>query len=165
MVNVCSLCASQSTGSLARISPSPVALSRITASKGTPAPWILKPQISPGTQVKGRGERKGLRKAHYAPLLPSPIFSSFLTYALLSPSLPPIISSNFLFPVPPAINSVDCPLLETTPMARSLDRHQDRLEVTRLKLNLLVLHSHSTEGAPYFSSAFLREANQAIYCR
>lgn len=49
MVKVCSLWASQSTGSFARINPSPVALSRITASKGTPAPWIRNPQISPGS--------------------------------------------------------------------------------------------------------------------
>lgn len=47
MVKVCSFCSSQSSLSFARMTPSPVDLSRTTASKGTFCPWILKPQISP----------------------------------------------------------------------------------------------------------------------
>lgn len=56
---------------------------------------------------RGRGERKRLRRAYYAPLLPSSIFSSFLTYTLLSPSLSPLILSSFWFP-----RSSTCHLLQ-----------------------------------------------------
>lgn len=54
MVNVCSFCSSQSSLSLALMTPSPVDLSRTTASKGTFCPWILKPQISPEQHVKSQ---------------------------------------------------------------------------------------------------------------
>ena len=69
MVKVCSFWVSQSTGSLARISPSPVALSRITASKGTPDPWSRKPQISP--DPGGEGGMRLLLLHHFQHLLPS----------------------------------------------------------------------------------------------
>lgn len=52
MVKVCSFCSSQSSLSLARITPSPVDLSSTTASNGTFCPWILKPQISPESGEK-----------------------------------------------------------------------------------------------------------------
>lgn len=46
------------------------------------------------------------------------------------------------------IHDVDCPLLETTPTARSLAQHQGKLEATRLKLGVWGLYCQSTERAP-----------------
>lgn len=54
---------------------------------------------------RGSRERKALRRARYAPWLPSPTFSSLLTYAPPSPLLSPLISSSFWFP-----RSSSCPL-------------------------------------------------------